>query len=616
MNIRYRIGSLLGHKAVVGKRSFLLTNRAGSFYYHNPKTRYGGWFVYDCGELYRTVADFMVSSAPIGMVHHLYSVEQEHEDFRERFFLPFGEPVLVYQTIPARTVELVLDVKKGYDNRQWGRVYTVTNDGSRTIIRFDKKTDSKEDKSSGQEEFSFFVVVNAVGKLIGSWDERQYSHDKRRNSPPFSRFVYRAVRFSAPQLVLSAGQHLQRAIDANTRVTGNFAELLGKQRNYAETFAGQSHNSLGACVAGYALDSLVQSGLVHSSAAQSQDIEQCMWAGLPWFFQEWSRDEAVSLRALTLLGETETAKKILFRQLRAVQNDGWLPNRYGAYPSQGLKSADAVGWLFVRFRDFMRMHSLETKEKKEVEERLVQAIDALHEHHTHEGFAWNEPLETWMDTVPPGAGMTRKNAAIEIQALRLAMYKLAFELTKNVFYKELGEKLHAKVREYFWNGRVLADGLGDFTIRPNIFLAAYAYPELLENEEWSTCFENVLPSLWLEWGGLASVDTRNTLFVSEHTGENTRSYHQGDSWFWINNYAALVMHRTDRKKFGKYVTQIFSASRNELLWSGCVGGAAEVSSAKKLRSQGCVSQAWSAASFIELEHELNPCDGLKLHDTK
>ena len=42
----------------------------------------------------------------------------------------------------------------------------------------------------------------------------------------------------------------------------------------------------------------------------------------------------------------------------------------------------------------------------------------------------------------------------------------------------------------------------------------------------------------------------------------------------------------------------------ELLWSGCVGGAAEISSAKELRSEGCVNQAWSAATFIELKHAL------------
>ena len=101
------------------------------------------------------------------------------------------------------------------------------------------------------------------------------------------------------------------------------------------------------------------------------------------------------------------------------------------------------------------------------------------------------------------------------------------------------------VRDDFWNGEILADRLDDFTKRPNIYIAAYIYPELLTRDEWTTCFKNITPSLWLSWGGLSTIDKKHPLYTKTHTGEITQSYHRGDSWFWINNLAVLVMKRTN-----------------------------------------------------------------------
>jgi glycogen debranching enzyme len=151
---------------------------------------------------------------------------------------------------------------------------------------------------------------------------------------------------------------------------------------------------------------------------------------------------------------------------------------------------------------------------------------------------------------------------------------------------------------------MLADGLDDWTVRPNIFIAAYVYPELLSKTEWTLCFKNALPKLWLSWGGLASIDKNNPLFTPRYTGETRQSYHRGDSWFWINNLAALVMSRTNKAKFKRYIDAIAKASAKEILTSGAVGHHAEVSSASRLESQGCMAQAWSDAMFIELVEEL------------
>jgi glycogen debranching enzyme len=83
------------------------------------------------------------------------------------------------------------------------------------------------------------------------------------------------------------------------------------------------------------------------------------------------------------------------------------------------------------------------------------------------------------------------------------------------------------------------------------------------------------------------------------------SYHNGDSWYYINNYAALAMHRLDKEHYAKHISRIAHASKEEMLFSGFIGCCAEVSSAKQMKSEGCLSQAWSAASLIELLHEMH-----------
>ena len=185
------------------------------------------------------------------------------------------------------------------------------------------------------------------------------------------------------------------------------------------------------------------------------------------------------------------------------------------------------------------------------------------------------------------------------------MYKFLFELTKDKKYKELEVWLREEVRKKFWNGKFLVDKADESVIRPNLFIAAYVYPELLSKSEWVKCFNTVLPKLFVEWGGLTTLDKKSKEFVSNHTGENPKSYHNGDSWFWINNLAAIVLSRIDKKKYGKYIKKILNASVKEILYSGISGCGAELSSASCLSSEGCLNQAWSSAMLIELIEELS-----------
>ena len=149
-----------------------------------------------------------------------------------------------------------------------------------------------------------------------------------------------------------------------------------------------------------------------------------------------------------------------------------------------------------------------------------------------------------------------------------------------------------------------ADGLDDWTIRPNVFIAAYIYPELLSKNEWKKCFNAVIPKLWLSWGGLSTIDKNHPFFCENYSGEIPKSYHRGDSWFWINNLAAIVMARVDKNEFKRYIDMIIDASAKDIMYKGFIGHHSELSSASKQKAEGCLCQAWSSAMFVELVHEL------------
>jgi len=223
---------------------------------------------------------------------------------------------------------------------------------------------------------------------------------------------------------------------------------------------------------------------------------------------------------------------------------------------------------------------------------------------------FNLPKETRMDTQTPEGKDFRAGHRIEIQALTLRMLNLAKKLNKknsNSYskYNDMEDKLKRNVLSTMMINGKLIDGIDesgnpDFTIRPNVFLAYYIYPELLSKKDWEATFDYVLEKCWLEWGGLSSISKKDSLFMSHHTGIDNRSYHRGDSWFFLNNIAAICMLDVNLEKYKGRIKKIKDASLQEMKFKGFIGQCAELSEASSLKSTGCLAQAWSASTLLEL----------------
>ncbi len=104
----------------------------------------------------------------------------------------------------------------------------------------------------------------------------------------------------------------------------------------------------------------------------------------------------------------------------------------------------------------------------------------------------------------------------------------------------------------------------------------------------------------MPWGGLATLPPDHKLYQANHTGQDDRSYHRGDSWYFVNNIAAIVLEDIDFIKYKPIIKKIQLASVNDILQDGYMGAASEISSASVQEAKGCLAQAWSAATFVEL----------------
>ncbi|RMF05252.1 hypothetical protein D6764_05170 [Candidatus Woesearchaeota archaeon] len=608
-------------KEVFRNPSFLLTDKKGGFFSlgaNSNETRYNGSvFLKDNLEAQKVIESIgLVGTRTTHLANAFYQIERLSGRAREHFFLE--EKALVYDVLHFDgEAQVVLDVRPLYDFDDKGRFYEIYREEDVLVVEY-----RKENENAPPKKMYLAIKTKSDYKRVQEWKKAVYEYDLRRGSMPAELYVFDALRFRVrfnTRIVFSWDEDKEKAKARARHVMVHADTLKELRKAYWERAAGPDDRipepavRMAYSCAKHSLDSLVNK--IPLSGKETTGI----FAGLPWFHQFWTRDEAIALKGLILMGRYNLAKEIIMRELSQIKDDGIVQTRYPSQ-EQDLASADAAGWTFVRLEELMSVLKRKNllndyfseDEMKFVIEKLEQTIVNLIKYHTQQGLAVNRGLETWMDTT--SGTDTRVGARIEIQALRLRMYQFMEKLLKMTgnkddwqMYQHLEHEFQRRVKHVFWNGEFLADGINreiDPTIRPNAFIAGYLTPELLTKNEWVTAVKTMLPKLWCSWGGLTTIDKEDELFQPEYTGEDNRSYHRGDSWFWVNNLTGVFLHRLDKDLFKEFIQAIVKASSEEILFSGFIGHAAELSSASELESHGCWAQAWSAATFIELVEEV------------
>ncbi len=575
-------------------RGILLTNKAGGYYSAGASTKSNGLFFMLDGRLYRIIESIGTQGEIRSVTNNFWNLELRKPGLLERFFMPLYTNTLVYELSSAAPVDIILDMREADDYRSKGRSHKITIGKNLILIEYTKSPDSHSATGHQHPRHGYHIYMAIAGEnfihreKVGKWIKSEYTLDRELDQPPFETEVYHALRLFSRKIVVSASLSRKEAVDTAKKVFNRLHRLSEIQRHYVGTAIRRTGRA--------------EIDAAHKAAANSLDAltfrhsgRTMLYKGLPFSPEESPREEAISLKALIQDGQLETAKDLILRQLETIEAN---PARF---------SADEIGWHFKRWADLITLLSekgiyqeyLRGYEIEHITNRLEKIISATrHPCSDHEGFWLSAPDKTWMDSIE------RPGPRLELQALRLAMHRLAYKLSVNETYLQQEIELKKKVLDRFWNRKYLRDGSEDGTIRPNIFLAAYIYPELLLKKEWEACFSYALRRLWSGKTGILTLDKTNPLFSHEYDPRTPGAKHNGTSYFWLNNISAIAMHRISPHKFKAKIGRLSAISTREILWKGTINTPSEFSSAGKLSSKGNLCSATSAATYIELVNEL------------
>ncbi|MFT4326131.1 MAG: amylo-alpha-1,6-glucosidase [Candidatus Woesearchaeota archaeon] len=549
---------------MVMPKSHVLATKKGDFYLwtNKPYTAYGGLFCTINNEVVKFIDHIAVSDTLFDTSCKHNTIINKRPLFTERIRLFDGK--LSYKLTSPQDITLYFDIRKANDYSEWGRVYEIYSKDDITYISFQNQTNN----------YRYVCALQTDGNIIEHklFEETIYEYDARRQTNS-KRFIYKAITIQ--------GSTFSSGFGATEEDAKHHLRATQRERLFPHEPVKRS------------METLI--------------TEKGIRAGHPWFFQVWCRDELISMQYL-LQEKAYADIKHLFSK--------YIDETYTTYPAilpfEGNASADAAGWLLFRVNQFLEElvseGILRTYYSQKELDTIVVHLEILFAHmkeYMQEGLLFSGKDETWMDTSFNDSG--REGFCIEIQSLALASAAALYNLTGREEYKGIEQKLAAKVKEQFYyaSAHILIDhitkaGEKDTTIRPNIFIVHYVYPHLLTEKEWEGVFDKALKTLWLSWGGLSSIDTKHPLFIGEHTGSQNESYHRGDSWYFLNCMAGIALQKTNPKKYKKYVTRIISACEKDLE-EGVLGGIAEISSANRQTSYGCLNQAWSNAMYLELK---------------
>ncbi|MGM5481315.1 MAG: amylo-alpha-1,6-glucosidase [Nanobdellota archaeon] len=626
-----------------GPPAGLLTDGYGGFLALHPSMSYKGWYQFS-KEQWR-MQKILESLEPLdegectSFYNQFYSLKRIFSSGAQDSFHLYGRSI-IYETFNMNgRVKLTLDHREAYENSRLGRIYDLAVEGNTVTIVFKQYTDD------GSQEYDHHMVIRGVRdvEILGSWREVKYDVDESRKAKS-TYWVYDAITFlPSRHVILSASEtdyeartvadvayhHSDEIISTvHMRVLEHLPEFQSLQDSNTRIAALSSAHSL------LSLDQHILKG--------DDGVQRAILAGLPWFFQVWSRDELISLGGLISLAAYTDEDRlwrqctaIIDRHMNSILESGMLSNRH---PESKLPSIDSLGWLAKRVSTLITFlhHKKRLFDICSIDQllhwymtlssalsRAKSSQGALEEKFTARKGDFqvtlfhNEHCETWMDTSTYDDG--REGYRVEIQSLFLSIYDVLLLLSDVLSFDDAKQIRRERkqfiklVRKHFVDYQfqgIIRDGIDlhgtpDDTLRPNIFLAYYLAPDLFSSTAWKKAFSAHSDKLYLNWGGLTTLSPDDYLFQPFYTGEDNKSYHRGDSWFFVNNLAAIAMNRLAKRSFSYQVLRIMSASAKDILDDGFAGHASELSSARKQDANGCLAQAWSAATFLELVIEYN-----------
>ncbi|WP_304226536.1 type I pullulanase [Gracilinema caldarium] len=366
-----------------------------------------------------------------------------------------------------------------------------------------------------------------------------------------------------------------------------------------------------------------------------------IWAGLPWFRDNWGRDTFIALPGILLVtGQFAEAKEIIAtfaeRQDKdpASPNYGRIPNRWRNPQDVIYNTVDGTPWFIREVWEYVE-YTGDTAFALAMKGVIDRALEADLGRCDEYGFLTHGPADTWMDARIRGKEpwSERGNRAVEVQALFYTalrcgekIARLAGDSAREDLYRTRASALKKQFLAHFWfpeHGR-LADrlldpaspGVGssaepDLRSRPNALLAVTVLailPQeeaLLPEEIQRQVLKDVYRELVYPYG-VASLSQEDPYFHGHHDGSpfyhKDAAYHNGTIWLWNSGFVLEALLRFGRSREALKLQEELC---RQVLEDGAVGTLSENSHALLAPDglpthSGTFSQAWSVSELVRV----------------
>jgi glycogen debranching enzyme len=344
-----------------------------------------------------------------------------------------------------------------------------------------------------------------------------------------------------------------------------------------------------------------------------------IWAGLPWFRDNWGRDTFIALPGTLLVsGQFDKAKQVLanfarYQNLKRDQEYGRIPNRVSAGDGIIYNTVDGTPWMLREAIEYIR-YSGDRAFALEMYKLATPYFEgAAANFKDADGLLTHDDADTWMDARIEGKQpwSARGPRAVEIQALWYTalqsgawLARQAGDEVRAAEWAAQAKQAQDSFKRLFWDGKVMADRLRadasrDTKVRPNqLMLVSIPFDDFVAPEVQAKVTRNAVSQLLYPYG-IASLSQDDPYFHPRHENRSFHhkdaAYHQGTVWGWNAGFTVTALN-----KFG-YQDLSWRLAKNlgrQILGLGTLGNMSELLDAlPPLKPSGTYAQSWSVAEY-------------------
>jgi glycogen debranching enzyme len=344
-----------------------------------------------------------------------------------------------------------------------------------------------------------------------------------------------------------------------------------------------------------------------------------IWAGLPWFRDNWGRDTFIALPGTLLVsGQFDKARQVLanfarYQNLKRDKEYGRIPNRVSSTDGIIYNTVDGTPWMLREAMEYIRYSGDKAFAREMYQLATPYFEGAAANFMDSDSLLTHDDADTWMDARIEGKQpwSARGPRAVEIQALWYTALQTGVWLAQEAGDAEraarwsgIASQARGSFKRLFWDGKVMADRLRadatrDTKVRPNqLMLVSIPFDDFIDPLTQANVTRNAVSQLLYPYG-IASLSQDDPYFHPRHENpgfhHKDAAYHQGTVWGWNAGFTITALN-----KFG-YQDLSWRLSRNlgqQILGLGTLGNMSELLDAlPPLKPSGTYAQSWSVAEF-------------------